>query len=493
MPDLQSITFDETPSNWRVPGTYVEVRPTYGRVGIAEYPSKVLLVGQALTASTGPRNQPVLCTRDDDAATRWGAGSQISAMLRAHRRADVTTEVYALAQPDPVGAVVATGTIVFGGSPSASAEVAVGIAGRRVTVTVAATTTVAMIATAFAAAVTADTLLPVTAAATTGTVTLTAKNLGILGNDIDIRLNPQTGDALPPGLTAAVTAMAGGAGVPDVAVTIAAIAATWFTDLAFGQSDATSVGVIEAELATRYKANGRMDGHAYFGVRGTLGEITALGAVRNSPFCSRIGANRAGSPPWEWAASLCARAAFYLGQDPARQLRSLTLPGIVGPAPGDLFTAQEQHLLLLDGTSTFDMAADGTVSLSRVITTYQVSALGAADDAWLDIMVPRTASRIRYDWWAYVTLNYPRHKLTDDDSPAAEASDSVVTPRQMHGSWAGRCRLYERRAWIEDVKRTVAESVFQRDPDNRNRLQSRQRIRIIGNLMQMYAALEFEA
>ncbi|WP_431281659.1 phage tail sheath subtilisin-like domain-containing protein [Humitalea sp. 24SJ18S-53] len=489
----QSITFDETPSDWRVPGTYVEIRPTYGRIGIVDYPTKVLLVGQATTASTGPRNVPVLATRDDDASSRFGAGSQIDAMLRMFRRANLTSQVWIMGQADPVGGVAATGTIVLTGSPSASGQFSVNIAGRRVSIPVAASATVTAITAALAVAVNAITLLPVTATASTGTLTLTSKHTGVLGNDIDIRLNPLAGDVTPAGLTAAVTAMASGAGVPDVAVSLAAIAATWFTDFAFGASDAASAALIEAELATRYRANGRMDGHAYFGLRGTHGELTALGAARNSPYRSGIGAKAAGSPPWEWAASLCARGAFYLAQDPARQMRSLTLPGIVGPAPANLFTPAEQHLLLLDGISTFDVQADGTVALSRVITTYQTNSLGAADDAWLDIMVPRTMSRIRYDWWTYVTLNYPRHKLTDDDSPAAEASDSVVTPRQMHGSWAGRCKLYERLGWIEDVKRTLAESLFQRDPDNRNRMQSRKRARIIGNLMQMFDALEFEA
>jgi phage tail sheath gpL-like len=62
--------------------------------------------------------------------------------------------------------------------------------------------------------------LPVTAAVkadATDTVTLTAKNAGLLGNGIDIRLNylgVQGGESTPAGLTLTIT-HGGGAGAPD--------------------------------------------------------------------------------------------------------------------------------------------------------------------------------------------------------------------------------------------------------------------------------------
>ena len=68
----------------------------------------------------------------------------------------------------------------------------------------------------------------------------------------------------------------------------------------------------------------------------------------------------------------------------------------------------------------------------------------------------------------------------------------VVTPRRMKATWGGRCKLYGERAWIEDVQRTVKESVFQRDSTDRNRLNSRLQIRPIGNLMVLAGSLEFQ-
>jgi len=190
------------------------------------------------------------------------------------------------------------------------------------------------------------------------------------------------------------------------------------------------------------------------------------------------------------AAALAGVAAFQLADDPARQLRGLALPGIAAPAPADRFDETEQDLLLRAGISTVTIDADGTVRLDRVVTTH-----GAAGDTarpWLDIMVPKTLSRIRWDWASYVSQLYPRHKLADDGSPAAVATAAVVTPRRMHGSWAARCQLYEREGWIEGAAETVAQSRFERDASDRNRMNASQQVRVIGNLIVLAAALEFQ-
>ena len=195
------------------------------------------------------------------------------------------------------------------------------------------------------------------------------------------------------------------------------------------------------------------------------------------------------------------KTTFHLTNDPARQLRSLVLPGVEAPDEADQFLDEENDLLLRNGISTFDCLSDGSVTISRMITTYKKTTLDIADRAWLDIMVPVTMSRIRYDWSAYVGLMYPRSKLVDDESAGAFASrhdddqdpgTAVVTPKRMAASWAARCSLYGEKVWIEDVQRTVRESVFERSTDDRNRLESRQQVEIVGNLMVFAGRIEFQ-
>jgi phage tail sheath gpL-like len=493
MSETLTLTFEEVPYDWRVPGTYVEIRPTYANLGVVGFPARALLIGQKLAAGSAPVNVAQRITRADQGPALFGNGSMLADMVAAFRAANAFTDVFAIALADPGGGTAAAGSIVLSGSPSASGTLVVYVAGQRVPVNVAAGAAVNDIAIALRAAINARPSLPVTAAGTAATVSITAKHTGIIGNSIDLRLNRLAGEATPPGLTATITAMASGAGSPDISTVLAAIDAEWFTDIACGFTDTANLNLLVANLATRYMAMGRQDGHAYVGLRGTFGTLSSAGAARNSPHLTMIGADNAPSPPWAWAASLAGVGAFHLASDPARQLRSLALPGIIGPDPADRFTLTEQDLLLRDGISTFDVNVDGTVRLARVITTYQTSPLAVEDAAWLDITVPKTLSRIRYDWASYVSLTYPRSKLADDGSPAAEYSDAVVTPRQMKGTWAARCALYERQGWIEDAARTVAESIFVRDASDRNRMNARQRIRVIGNLMVLAASLQFEA
>lgn len=489
---MPEISFSEIPYDWLKPGVYVEVRPNYDRVGLLPFPARALLMVQKLAAGTAVAGQLYQITRPEQGAALFGAGSIGDRMCRAFKRANKTSDVFAIALADAGAGVQASGTFTFGGPATAAGTIALYVGDSRVSVAVANGDAAAAMATAAAAALNAVADLPVTAAANAAVVTVTAKHKGAVGNHIHLAANARIDDALPAGATCAVVAMAGGATNPDAQTALDAIAAEWFTDIAFAWDDGANLAALAADLAERYQAMGKKDAHAYVGGRGAFAALTALGGLTNSPHISVVGAKNSATPPWAWAASLAGVAAFQLADDPARQLRGLSLAGVAAPAAADRFTETEQDLLLKGGVSTFTAGADGAVAIDRVVTTYKLSALGAPDRAWLDVTVPKTMTRIRWDWASYVTLTYPRHKLADDDSIAANNADSVVTPRRMHGSWAARSKIYEREGWIEGARETVAQSTFVRDPDDRNRLNANQQVRIIGNLMVLAAALEFQ-
>lgn len=487
-------TFDEIPYDWRVPGTYVEVRPNYRNRGLVPFPARAILFVQKLASGSAIPAKLYRITRDSEGRAYCGAGSIGEQMVRAFRRINKTNDLYLIALEDFADGVAAAGKFVFTGA--GDGPVSIYINNTRVRVGGTSVSTPAQRAAAAVAAINADTSLPVTAAqgtlAAANEVLLTAKHKGECGNAIDLRVTKLADEVVPAGLQVAVTAMANGAGNPDITDALDAIAEEWFTDWATAWDDNANLIALQDELRVRYRAMGKLDAHGYFGSRGTFGQLTAKGAVTNCPQLTGIGAKGSASSPWEWAAALAAIGTFHLTNDPARQLRSLVLTGIDGPDATDRFNDQEQDLLLRAGISTFNVLDDGTVTLSRVITTYKQTNLGINDDAWLDITIPKVLTRVRYDWSAYVSMVYPRNKLADDNSPAAASNDAVVTPRRMHGSWAARCKLYERQAWIEDVTRTVSESRFYRSENDRNRMEANQQIRIIGNLMVLAAALEFQ-
>jgi phage tail sheath gpL-like len=486
------ITFNEIPSNWRVPGTYVEIRPDYSNAGLGEFPTRVLLMVQKLAAGTALTNRTYRITRTAEAIGLFGQGSVGHHMVEAFREANPGVELHALSLADHGSGVAATFTVTIAGTPTVAGTVPLYVAGRRVTASVTTASTATTIAAALVAAITADPNMPVTAANTAGVITLTSRHAGEVGNQIDIRALYRPDDALPAGVTVAVAAGTAGATNPAISGAISVVAAEWFTDIVVPWTDATSLAALTTELARRYTAMNRLDAHGWIGLRGTFGTLASAGGALNSPHLTAIGANGAPQPGYVWAAALAGVASFHLTNDPARQLRSLVLPGIMAPAGAALFIDSERDLLLRDGISTFTVTVDRAVVLERVISTYQLTTLGAPDTAWLDVMVPKTLTRIRWDWGNHMALTWPRAKLAADSATAAEYSPNVATPRRLLGTWGGRCRLYARLGWLENVEATLAASTFQINASDRNRVDAIMKVQVIGNLVVLAGSLEFQ-
>lgn len=496
------ITFNEIPSDWLEKGIYIEVRPNYRTLGVLPYPTRNLIIGQKLAAGTLTPGQIVEITRPEEAIGLFGRASIGAKQVAAFRRANKTQSLFVMAMADAGGSVKATGTFTFTGAVSAAIVLRFLVNNRQIRMTAAATDTVTQLATKLAAAINADLDCEVTAASAAGVVTCTARHGGEVGNDIDLRVDVKA-QTVPSGLGIAVAAMSGGSGNPVLQDSLDLLGNTWFTHVSHPWSDATNMAAFQTWLKARYTATSKLDVHGFVGKRGTYGELGTWGDLTNCPQLTCLGLKKSPSSSWELSAVAHGLAAFHLTNDPARQLGSLVLPGIAAPDEGDQFTDLENDLLLRKGISTFNHLADGTTTVSRMVTTYKTSDLGVADRAWLDIMVPATLSRIRYDWSGYAALQYPRAKLVDDDAAALVSRDGddpiegddggvVTSPRRMHASWAARCALYEERVWIQNAKRTVSESYFEIPDDDKNRLNGRQQIDIVGNLMVLAGSLEFQ-
>ena len=485
----QTINFNEIPYTWLVPGAYVEVRPNYSNAGVFDYPARMLLIGQMLSSGTGVANQTYQLLSADQASGLFGLGSQAAEMAQSFLLANPFTRVDIVGVADAGTGTAAVGSIAIGGAVTAAGTLPLYVAGRFVPVGVGATDTLATVQANTIAAINGFVGLPLTASAGAGTaVTLTAKHKGTIGNALPVRTNYRRGDALPAGLTAVITQPTGGVTDPSLASVIAAISGIWYTDILTPFYDALMSG----ELDRRYGAMVKLDAHAYVGMAGSYGSFVAAGTAYNSKFRSCIPTQNAPQSPWVWAASLAGLCAARLTDDPARQMKGTVMPGILAPAALDTFDPAEREILLSLGYSTWNALDDGTVVLERVVTENKTDNNGVPTTAWRDIMAPKVMSRIRYDWITFVSLQYPNNKLADDGSLAAEYDDTVVTPSRMKGSWAGRSRLYEQRGWIEGSADTAKQSIFVRDGTDRNRINARQEVRRIGNLMVFAGALEFQ-
>jgi phage tail sheath gpL-like len=176
-------------------------------------------------------------------ATMYGEGSMLHRMaLAANAGSYFGVETWALPVPEDVAAVQATGTVVFGGGPAASAgRMAIWVGGTKVSFDVAVGDVVADIGAAFLAAVNAIPEIPVVATGA-ATVTLTAKPGGTFGNYINVTMGWGS-EQVATDLTVTITEVGGviaGATDPDIDDALTALgtgdSANWqhFTDVNFG-------------------------------------------------------------------------------------------------------------------------------------------------------------------------------------------------------------------------------------------------------------------
>jgi phage tail sheath gpL-like len=470
-----TVSFNTIPSNLRVPLAYIEFDNTRAVVGTPQIPHKILVLGQKLAAGTAAAEVPVQITSADQAEGLFGRGSQLAAMFAALKANNRYTESWAIPLADAAAGVAATGTLTFGGLPTTAGVLNLYIAGKRVRIAVAAGDTPAEIAAALVTVINADTSLPVTAAAgadpNTHVVTLTARNKGECGNDIDVRINYYQGEVLPAGLTCVIVAMGGavvGAGNPDIADAIVVMGDEWYQTIVNPWTDAANMALLEAELADRFSGVRQIDGIAFCAFRGTHGATGTYSDDRNSPHVTCLGTGISPMPAYLWAAAYAAQAAASLTNDPARPLQTLVLAGILPPSESVRWTQEERNLLLYDGIATHFVDNGGLVRIEREITMYQTNAFGVEDPSYLDITTPATLSYLRYSIRARITQKFPRHKLADDGTKFGPGQ-AIVTPSTLRAELIALAREWEIAGLVENLDKYKEDLIVERNANDRNR------------------------
>jgi phage tail sheath gpL-like len=485
-----AISFNEISVNIRTPGQYVEFDNSIALTGLQDINERMLILGQRLATGEVAANKLVMITSADDAAAKFGRGSQIHRMCAAAKGANAYTEMWAVASDDDEAAVAATGTITLGGSPTASGTLYLYIGGERTKLLVEAESELSDIAAALVTAVNADKDLPVTASATDAAVTLRARNGGICGNDIDLRINYYQGEALPAGLTVTFAAMSGGTSNPDVGDAIAALADEQFKYWAFPWTDAPNLNEIDEELEDRWGPMRQIEAFGFSAMRGTLSETGTFGNSRNGKLISITGTNLAPTEPCVWAATTCAVAAYYLNIDPARPLQTLEVRGLLPPAFDKRWSIEERNILLHDGISTTMVDSSGKVLIERVITTYQNNAYGVPDASYLDLNTLAILAYIRAQVRARISSRYGRHKLAADGTPI-KSGQAIATPGTIRAELVGLAKAMQDAGIIEDVEQFKADLVVEINETYPDRVDVRMSPNLINQLRVFAGQVQF--
>lgn len=490
-----SPSFNQVPSNLRIPFVAVEFDGSKAQQGPALLSYKALIIGQKLAGGTAVADTLVKVTSVDQVIVLAGRGSLLHRQALAWFDNNKFTETWIGVLADDGAGVAATGTLLVNSAATAAGTIALYLGGERLTIGVNAADTAAAIATAIAAAVNAAPDLPVTAAAVGALVTFTFRHKGLAGNSYDIRVSFRDGEALPAGVTVTIVAMGGviaGTTNPTLTALIAAMADMWFHIIPHPYTDATNLTALETELATRNGPMRAQDGQAITSLSGTFSALTTLGSGRNSAF-SQIWAQSSANPltpPWEFAAAVAAVEALAAAADPARPMQTLAVNRVVGPAETDLFSAEERNLMLFDGISTSKRVAGGGVQLERAITTYQTSPAGADDTAYLDATTLFTLMYLRYSFRVQIQTKYPRHKLAADGGRFG-AGQAVMTPKLGKAEALAWFRQMEALGLVEGFDQFKRDLVVERSVSDPNRLEFLLPPDLINQLIVTAAQIQF--
>jgi len=471
------------PTTLRVPFVYVEFDDSRAFQGPSILAYKALLIGQRTSGGSVAELVRKRITSADIAADYFGDGSMLHEMAAKWFRGNKFTETYAIALNDASAGVAAAGTFNISGTATASGSLSCLIAGTKVAVAITSGMSATQAGEALEAAIIADTSLPVTANNVAGAVTVTAKNKGLHGNSIDIRVNYYDGEVVPAGLTVVVNAgttqqgtLLNGATNPDIQDVLDVLGDEWFQIMVCPLNDASSMTAIETELADRAGYLRMIDGVYISAKRPTgadkaakLSALNSYGSGRNSQYVTMIHATDLPNDEAQVSAAYAAQIATEGQADPARPFKTLELIDILPPAIADRFLISEDNSLLFDGISTFLSDTGGKVRIEQAITMFQTNSAGAASISYYKVNTVLTLMYLRYDFRNQILSRYPRAKLADDGARVA-AGQQVITPKIGKAEAINIFRGWELLGLCENISQFKNDLVCVRNISDPNRL-----------------------
>lgn len=437
------VAFNAIPGGLKVPLFYGEFNALGSPYSGS---SRQVLAGHKLSSGIAPVGS-LINIGGSDPRLLFGSGSMLCDMALYAREMDPVGEIYALVIAEPTSPTAASGTVAFSGTATSAGTMARWIAGELVSIAYAAGDTAATLAARFAAAINAGyvkfnraVLFPVTTSVSTGTVTLTARHGGALGNSIRIDTDLDQGFTDPAGIT--IThggALTSGAGVVDFAVALALLGSAPAEWIAAPFVTSTQLDAARAFLADtgsgRWAPLQQMHGHYTTIMDDTLSNLTTFGNGRNDRHTTIVGVRNAPHPPWCWAAAVNGALGFSKNLarpiteavEIARPLQTIVLSGLRAPkAQTDRWSVPDRQSLYSNGIAACVVRADGQVAIDRLVTTEQKNAFNQPDATFLDVETLAQSAYVGRYMRNVVETNFPRHVLKDDNPRNLQG---VVTPK----------------------------------------------------------------
>ena len=449
-------------------------------------PRKILLIGTYDPAKTATVDDvPKLVLSPEDVGDQFGFGFMLHRLAVRANDGSEGVETWVIPQAEEGGAVVATGDIDFTGSTGVVAgTLYLYIAGILVQVTITDAMTPALIAAAVVAAVSANSSLPVTAVVNIDAVDFTSKTKGPWGNDISLTFNWGAGQELPTGVVAAVTDMASGTGLPDIADALDGLGTgdnqnlNNFTDCVHGYgTDSTTLDAISTYNGTGNLFTGNYSKTVARPFRFISGDVatgsaglTAVLVIANGRKSDRSSGvvSAPGSPnhPEEIAAVAMGVMAATNNVRAEESYIDKVLPDIIPGALADQWTADydNRNLAVTDGVSpTF--VKNNVLVLQNVLTFYHPDNVSVASNGYRSqrnisiIQNIMNAVKLNFDLekWQGITIVSDVAKVTNVTSRLkARDTDAVLDDLvTLATAFAGNAWLFEADFTIENMTVTI--------------------------------------
>lgn len=449
----KNISFDQIPASIRKPGKYFEFNTKLAVRTLPNNLQKMLITAQRLTAGTVAALVPTQVFSDAQAAEYFGNGSTAHLMCRAAIKANPYLDLTVCALDDGAGAA-ASGTTTMAGTATSSGVLRLYVGAQKIEIAIATGDTHTAVAAALKAEMDKYPDLPVSGSVALGVVTLTAKNKGTVGLQIDL-----TAEITAKGITATVAGMSGGTIDPALSAALAKVFPEQYHVIATPYNDQTSLTTLRDHLDSVSGPMEQRGAVGVYGYDGALASATTLAGQINSGRICGVYLRGTRSPAYELAAAMAAVMAFE--EDPARPLNTLELKGIHAPAIDQRFSRTEQENCLNNGVSPLEVGPGEKVQIVRAISTYLKDAQNIADISLLDITTIRTLDYVRKACRERISLRFPREKL------------SSKTPPKVRSELLDVLRLLEELEIVEEVAANAAGLIVERDLQDPNRLNAK--------------------
>lgn len=449
--------------------------------GTFEAESRIVLVGHKTSAGAMSTDTPVFAASQEAVDALAGPTSILRDMYRRARANAPAEEIWIAAAPDT--GTAQTWTLTVGAIPAAGGIGVVDIAGERVQIAIAAGATASTVATDLAAAVNAhyDELtkatLPVTAAAATNVVTLTAAHKGTIFADLDIWADPSvTGNLFATALT--IAAATAGAGTPDLSTLFAALGDDEWTTIVCPFSDDTNLQRARdllGDVSGRWSWSRQSYGHLWTVKTDTAAALVTWGEAltddRHVTGLGRIASSGDATPAWGWLASYTALQAAWLHDgasgNVSRNQTGRALVYVKAPRSRSKWPSHATRNALLKARVSTWSVVNGVVAVDKAVTMSKKNALGQTDTTFRDV---QALYQLVY------ALKFFRFRLSVEHGQKAIASTNpggnaaISTPNDIRATFVHAYGALVTRGVLEDLDAFASAIRVERDADASNRV-----------------------